>query len=66
MVLVADRDLLSRLARETSLYGFSKEEIKETLAGFGITEGHFTIDAGAGTHHYILLENGVVEGVDKR
>lgn len=58
-------DILSRLARGISLYGFSNEEIKETLAGFGITEGHFTIDAGDGAHHYILHENGVVEDVDK-
>lgn len=59
-------DMLSRLARGDTLYGFSNEEIKETLAGFGITEGHFMIDAGAGAHHYILLENGVVDEVDRR
>ncbi|MBO5209987.1 MAG: hypothetical protein J6B68_11715 [Lachnospiraceae bacterium] len=59
-------DLLSRLAKGSSTYGFSNEEQKEILAGFGITEGHFTIDAGAGTHHYMLLENGVVIDIDKR
>lgn len=59
-------DLLSRLAKGNSTYGFLNEELKETLSGFGITEGHFTIDAGAGTRHYMLLENGVVIDIDKR
>ena len=59
-------NLISRLAKGRGTYGFSNEEQKEILAGFGITEGHFTIDAGAGTRHYMLLENGVIVDVDKR
>ena len=59
-------NLISRLAKGSGTYGFSNEEQKEILAGFGITEGHFTIDAGAGTRHYMLLENGVIVDIDKR
>lgn len=58
--------LLSRLAKGSGTYGFSNKEQKEILTGFGITEGHFTIEAGAGTRHYMLLENGVIVDVDKR
>ena len=59
-------NLISRLAKGSGTYGFSNEEQKEILAGFGITEGHFTIEAGAGTRHYMLLENGVIVDVDKK
>ncbi|MBR1853136.1 MAG: hypothetical protein IJ794_08350 [Lachnospiraceae bacterium] len=59
-------DLLSRLGRGETTIGFSKEDMKEILAEFGIKEGPFSIDAGVGTHHYILHENGVVVDVDKQ
>lgn len=59
-------NLLSGLAKGTGTYGYSNKEQKEILAEFGITEGHFTVDAGAGTHHYLLLENGVVMDIDRR
>ena len=59
-------NLISRLAKGSGSYGFSNEEQKEILSRFGITEGHFTIEAGAGTHHYMLLENGVIVDVDKK
>lgn len=32
----------------------------------GLTPGFFSVDAGAGTHHYILRENGKVVNVDKK
>lgn len=59
-------NLISRLAKGSGSHGFSNEEQKEILAGFGITEGFFTIDAGAGPHHYMLLDNGVIVDVDEK
>ena len=58
-------NLISRLAKGSGFYGFSNEEQKEIFDGFGITEGFFTIDAGAGPHHYMLLDNGVIVDVDE-
>ncbi len=57
-------NILSDLAKGTSLYGYERENVKKVLSEFGISEGHFVIDAGAGTHHYILCKNGNVIDVD--
>lgn len=43
---------------------YSGEEIKSKLNSVGITEGHFTINLGAGKQHYILEENGTIINVD--
>ena len=45
--------------------GFNKEDVLSACKSVGFTTGFFSIDAGAGVHHYILQESGKVTDVDK-
>ena len=59
-------NILSSLARGKDLYGFKREEVLSVCKSVGISPGFFSVDAGDGTHHYILLESGNVINVDKQ
>lgn len=58
--------ILSNLAKGKSLYDCNFEDVKSALSSVGIEEGVFTIDAGAGEHHYILDDTGYVTYLDRR
>ena len=57
--------ILSALAKGGSgLLIFDKKDILDVCEHVGIETGFFTVDAGAGTHHYYLKESGKVENID--
>lgn len=58
--------VISALAQGKSLYGNSNKDVKTALVNIGITEGKFTIDAGAGEHNYILRSNREIIDLDNR
>ena len=59
-------NILTALAQGKSLYGYDKKEVLSVCEKVGLTPGFISVDAGAGTHHYILRENGKVVNVDKK
>ena len=59
-------NILTALAQGKSLYGYDKKEVLSMCEKVGLTPGFISVDAGAGTHHYILRENGKVVNVDKK
>lgn len=59
-------NILTSLAQGKCAMTFKNEDIKKALSSVGIKEGHFKIDAGAGTHRYILQNNGNVLSVDDK
>lgn len=63
--MLSIKGILSQLARGCTFWSSDyNKTAKDALKRVGITEGHFTVDAGAGEHHYILKENGNVDDVD--
>lgn len=57
--------VLSALAKGGSgLLIFDKKDILDVCEHVGIDKGFFTVDAGAGTHHYYLKDSGKVENID--
>ena len=58
-------NILSALARGKDLYGYDREEVLSACKSVGLTTGFFSINAGDGTHHYILQESGNVINIDK-
>ncbi|MCH5263621.1 MAG: hypothetical protein J1F42_11955 [Lachnospiraceae bacterium] len=58
-------NILSALAQGKDLYGYNREEVLSVCKSIGFTTGFFSMDAGAGMHHYILQESGNVINVDK-
>ena len=58
-------NILSALARGKDLYGYNREEVLSVCKSVGFTTGFFSINAGDGTHHYILQESGNVINIDK-
>ena len=59
-------NILTALAQGKSLYGYDKKEVLSMCEKVGLIPGFISVDAGAGTHHYILRENGKVVNVDKK
>lgn len=59
-------NILTALAQGKSLYGYDKKEVLSVCEKVGLTPGFISVNAGAGTHHYILRENGKVVNVDKK
>lgn len=59
-------NILTALAQGKSLYGYDKKEVLSVCEKVGLTPGFISADAGAGTHHYILRENGKVINVNKK
>ena len=59
-------NILTALAQGKSLYGYDKKEVLSVCEKVGLTPGFISVDAGAGTHHYILRENGKVINVNKK
>ena len=59
-------NILSALARGKDLYGYNRKEVLSVCESVGISPGFFSIDAGDGTHQYILQESGNVINVDKQ
>ena len=59
-------NILSALAQGKSLYGYDKKEVLSVCEKVGFTPGFISVDAGAGTHHYILRENGKVVNASKK
>lgn len=57
--------ILSALAKGgRGLLIFDKKDILDVCEHVGIEKGFFTVDAGAGTHHYYLRDSGKVENID--
>ncbi|MCM1050220.1 MAG: hypothetical protein NC433_17555 [Clostridiales bacterium] len=57
-------NILTCLAQGKDLWGYSRDEVLSTCEKVGITQGFFSIDAGAGKHTYILQESGEAMNVD--
>lgn len=57
-------NVLSSLAQGKGSGLSPYKEVQNALYSVGIKEGHFKIDAGAGTHSYFLRKDGSVFKVD--
>ena len=57
-------NILTSLAQGKSLWGYDSKDVLSVCEKVGLTPGFISVDAGAGTHHYILQESGKVINVD--
>lgn len=64
--MLKTRGVLTQLAQGKKSNAFTKTETLAALNSVGIAEGYFEINAGAGTHKYILREDGGIYDVKKK